>query len=121
MFKTYGKSIVAFVYAVALVGVPLASGDHHVDAAEGVQIAIAVCTNGLVLLVPLVPSAPWTKTALGAALAGLNVVAAVLVGGINGSEWLSVFAAVLAALGITVAPAFSPKTQTASGVGASLR
>jgi hypothetical protein len=121
MYRKYGKTIFAFFYAVAVVAVPLASGDHHIDQAEGVQIAIAVCANGIVWLVPLVPSAPWTKTALGAALAGLNVVAAVIVGGINGNEWVSVAAAVLGALGITLAPAISPKTQTASGAGTSLR
>lgn len=116
MFQTYGKAIVAFFYAIAVVAVPLASGDHHIDAAEGVIIAIAVCNNGLVYLIPLAPSAPWLKTLVGAALSGLQIVTVVIVGGVNGNEWLSVILAVISALGITVAPAISPKTGTRSGV-----
>lgn len=118
MFQTYGKSIVAFLYAVAVVTVPLFTGDHHINAAEGVIIAIAVCNNGLVYLIPLAPSAPWLKTLIGAALSGLQIVTVVIVGGINGNEWLSVILAVISALGITVAPAISPKTGTRSGVAA---
>jgi hypothetical protein len=108
MFQKYGKSIVAFLYAVATVAIPLFTGDHHIDPSEGVAIAIAVCTNGLVYLVPLVPSARWTKTAIGAALAGLQVVTVVIVGGIDGNDVLLIAAAVAGALGITVAPAQSP-------------
>lgn len=118
MLQTYGKSIVAFLYAVAVVAVPLASGDRHVDPAEGVAIAIAACTAALTYLVPLVPSAPWTKTAIGAVLAGLQVLTTVIVGGIDGNDVLLIVFAVASFLGIAVAPAASPATGARAGVGA---
>jgi len=113
MFKTYGKSIVAALYAVAVVAIPLFSGDHHIDPAEGIAIAIAASTAALTWLVPLVPSAPWTKTAIGAVLAGLQIAATVIVGGIDSNDLLLIAAAVLSALGIAVAPATSPTMRTA--------
>jgi hypothetical protein len=115
--QVFGKSIVAFVYAVATVAVPLFTGDHHIDPSEGVAVAIAVCTNALVYLVPLAPGAKWTKTAVGAALAGLQVVTTVIVGGVDGNDWLLIAAAVTSALGIYVAPAVS-NTGVAVGTGA---
>ncbi len=118
MFPKYGKSIVAFLYAVALVGGPLFSGDHHIDPSEGVAIAIAACTAALTWLVPLVPSAPWTKTAIGAVLAGLQVATTAIVGGIDANDWLLIAFAVASFLGIAVAPAVSPKTGTHAGAGA---
>lgn len=105
--QKYGKSIVAFLYAVAVVAVPLFTGDHHIDPSEGVAIAIAVCTNGLVYFVPLFPTAKWTKTAIGAALAGLQVVTVVIVGGVDGNDILLTAFAILSFLGIAVAPATS--------------
>jgi hypothetical protein len=115
--QTYGKSIVAFLYAVAIVGVPLFTGDHHIDPSEAVAIAIAACTAALTFLVPLVPSAPWTKTAIGAVLAGLQIATTVIVGGIDGNDMLLIAAAILGALGITFAPAYSPAASTAVGWG----
>lgn len=109
MIQTYGKSIVAFLYAVAVLAVPLVTGDGHIDPAEGIAIAIAACTAALTWLVPLVPAAPWTKTAVAAALAGLQVAATVIVGGLSGDDWILIATAVLAALGIAVAPAASPR------------
>lgn len=121
MFTTYGKSIVAFAYAVAVVAVPLFSGDKHVDPAEGVAIAIAVCTAALTFLVPLAPGATWTKTAIGAVLAGLQVATTVIVGGVDANDWMLIAFAVASFLGIAVAPAVSPRTQVAAGAGSSLR
>ena len=117
MFQTYGKFIVGFLYAVATTAVPFFSGDHHVDPSEGVAIAIAVCTAALTWLVPLVPSAPWIKSAVAAALAGLQILATVIIGGVDGNDILLIAFAVLSALGISVAPADSPKTGTAVGWG----
>lgn len=113
--QTYGKSLVAFLYAVAVTAVPLLTPGHRFDAADGIAIGIAACTALLTYLVPLVPAAPWTKTAVGAVLAGLQVAAGLVVGGLDGNAWLSIGAAVIAALGIAVAPASSPKTLTRSG------
>lgn len=119
--QTYGKFIVAFFYAVAVVAVPLFSGDHHIDPSEGVAIGIAICTAALTYLVPLVPSAPWTKTAIGAVLAGLQVATTVIVGGVDGNDILLIAFAVLSFLGIAVAPAASPRTATAVGWGSDTR
>jgi hypothetical protein len=115
--QEYGKSIMAALYAVAIVAVPQFSGDHHVDPSEGVAIAIAICTALLTYLVPLVPSATWVKTAIGAVLAGLQIATTVIVGGVDSNDWLLIAFAVLSALGITLAPAVSPKTATAVGWG----
>lgn len=119
--QTYGKFIVAFLYAVATAAVPIFSGDHHADPSEWVAIAIAVCTAALTWLVPLVPSAPWTKTAIGAVLAGLQVATTVIVGGVDGNDMLLIAFAVLSALGIAITPAASPKTVTAVGWGSDSR
>lgn len=112
--QVYGKFIVSFLYAVAVVAVPFFSGDKHIDPSEGVAIAIAVCTAALTYLVPLVPSAPWIKTAVAAVLAGLQIAATVIVGGIDSNDMLLIAAAVVGALGITLAPAVS---TTGTGVG----
>lgn len=107
MFQTYGKALVAALYAVAVVAVPLFTPGHSLTAADGIAIGIAVCTAALTWLVPLAPGAPWVKSAVGAALAGLQVAAGLVVGGLDGHAWLSIAAAVLAALGISLAPAQS--------------
>lgn len=112
--QVYGKFIVSFLYAVAVVAVPLFSGDKHIDPSEGVAIGIAVCTAALTYLVPLAPSAPWTKTAIGAVLAGLQVAATVIVGGVDSNDVLLIAFAVLSALGIQLAPA-----ESTNGVGVS--
>jgi hypothetical protein len=114
MWTTYGKSLVAALYAVAVVAVPLISGDQHIDPSEGVAIGIAACTALLTYLVPLAPGAPWVKTAVGAVLAGLQVAATVIVGGLDSNDLLLIAAAVVGALGIAVAPAVSPRTGVTS-------
>ena len=115
--QTYGKSVIAFLYAVAVVGVPLFTGDHHIDPSEGVAIAIAASTAALTWLVPLAPTAKWTKTAIGAVLAGLQVATVVIVGGVDGNDVLLIVFAVLSFLGIAVAPAASTKTSARVGWG----
>lgn len=118
MFGTYGKTILAFLYAVATTAVPLYSGDHHIDPSEGVSIAIAFVTAAGVWLFPLAPSATWTKSAAGFLLAGLNVAAVVILDhSIDLEEWMMIGTAALGAIGIKLAPADSPKTGTAVGWG----
>ena len=86
--QVYGKSIIAALYAVAVVAVPLFSGDKHIDPSEGVAIVIAVCTAALTYLVPLAPSATWVKTAIGAVLAGAQVTTTVIIGGVDSNDVL---------------------------------
>lgn len=106
-----GKAVIAWLYAVAVVAVPLFSGDHIPSATEWVQIAIAGVTALSVHIAPLIPEATWTKSAIGAALAGLQVLVTALDGGMDGNDWLTVAFAVLGALGIVLAPA-----QSSNGV-----
>jgi len=113
----YGKFWFSFLYFVGVTFVGAFTGDHHIDPSEGVAIGIAVCTAALTYLVPLVPSAPWIKTAVSAVLAGLQVAVTVILGGIDGNDVLLIAAAVASVLGITVAPAVSVKTATAVGWG----
>ena len=115
--QKYGKGIVAFLYAIAIIVVPQLSGDHHVDASEGVAIGIAVCTAALTYLVPLAPTMPWAKTAIGAAMAGLQIATTVIIDGIDGNDILLITFAILSALGIALAPAVSDNGVRA-GVGA---
>jgi peptidoglycan/LPS O-acetylase OafA/YrhL len=107
MFQTYGKAIVAAVYAVLAAALPLFFGDHHIDPSEGVAIGIAICAALLTYLVPLVPGARWAKTAVGAVLAGLQVAATVIVGGVDSNDLMMIALAVISFLGIAVAPAVS--------------
>jgi membrane protein CcdC involved in cytochrome C biogenesis len=114
-----GKAIMAFLYAVAFIVIPLVTGDRHVDPVEGVTIAIAVCTNAGVYLIPLFPGTRWTKTALGALLAGLQIAAVVILDhAIDANEALMIAAAVLGALGIAAAPAASKPSPAAVASGA---
>lgn len=105
--QTKGKAIIAFLYAVAVVAVPLFAEGHQPTATEWVSIAIAAVTALGVYITPLIRQAPWTKSAIGAVLAGLNVLVTVIDGGITGNEYLTVAFSVIAALGITLAPAES--------------
>ena len=114
MISRYGKSVVAFLYALAFVAIPQISGDGHLDPSEAVTLAIAVVTAAGVYLIPLAPTAKWTKTAVGVLLAALNVAATLILDHrIDAEEWLMIATAALAAAGIAVAPARSPKTNTA--------
>lgn len=105
--QTAGKAVIAFFYAVAVVAVPLFGNNHVPSSTEWVQIAIAVVTAAGVYVAPLVPGATWTKTALGAMLAGLQVLVTAIDGGMDGNDWLTVAFAVASALGIYLAPAES--------------
>jgi hypothetical protein len=118
MFNTYGKAIIAAAYAVAVVVIPFATGDNRIDPSEWVAIAIAVCTAILTYVAPLAPGATWIKTAVGAVLAGLQILTTAIVGGVDGNDVVVIIAAVIGALGIMVAPAYSPPTSTRAGARA---
>lgn len=104
-FATYGKAL-AYVAATVLTALAAALSGG-ITAAEGVQIAIAGTGAVLVWLVPLHPSWPWAKTAIGVVLAVLNALATVVLGGVDGSEIIGLALTALTALGVTVAPAAS--------------
>jgi hypothetical protein len=102
--KARGKSLAAVVVAGLLV-VQAAVTDNRIDAAEGLQIAIAVTAAVSVYLVPDLTSFPWAKNATAAVLAALNFAAGAIDGGIVGSEWVGLVLAALGVLGVSVAPA----------------
>jgi predicted tellurium resistance membrane protein TerC len=106
---TYGKSIIAFLYAVAVAFLPqLNDGWHTPSPAEGVAIAIAVATAVATYLVPLAPQLPGIKTAVAAVLTALQVAATLVVDGWPDATGIMLIAAAfLGALGIAVAPAES--------------
>lgn len=103
-----GKAVVAWLYAIAVVVVPFFEGSgREPSPAEGVQIAIAVVTAFAVHIAPIIPNATWIKTAVGAILAGLQILVSVIVDGVSGNDVLMIVFAVASALGIYLAPAKS--------------
>ncbi len=106
-FHRYGKAIAATVFAALTALYAVSSGDDRVDPDEWVAIAIATVSAVGVYLVPLAPRYRWAKTAVAALLAGLQVLATVILGGLDADEWLLVLIAVGQALGVAVAPATS--------------
>lgn len=118
--KRYGKAIAAVVGAGLTVAYGALNGDQHIDPQEGVQIAIAAATAVGVYLVPLAPQYRWGKTAVAAVLAVLQVLATVILGGLDGSEWIALVLAALTVVGVGVAPAVSDNGVTAGAVKAPL-
>jgi hypothetical protein len=117
-----GKSIIAFLYAVAVVAVPIFNDGHHTPTApEWVQIAIAATTAVAVYITPLIRQATWVKSAAGATLAGLQVLVTVVDNGVSGNDILMIVFAVAAALGIILAPAASANGVRVGWGGDSLR
>lgn len=113
----HGKSIIAFLYAVAVAALPQLTGDRHVDPAEAVAIAIAITTAVATYLVPLAPTMPGIKTAVAAVLGALQIAATLILdGALDANDIMLIAATFLGALGIAVAPAES-KTGTAVGWG----
>lgn len=109
-----GKSVVAFLYAAAVIIVPFIDRGGQPTATEYVQMAIGVVTALGVYLVPLVLGHTWVKSAVGALLAALQVAVTLIDNGLNGNDVLMIVLAALAALGILVAPA---KSDTGVAVG----
>ena len=106
IFDRYGKALIAVLVAV----LTLASSalvDGHLDAGEGVQIAIAGTTAVSVWLVPNLPNAGGTKTAVAIVLAVLNALTAYIVDGLDTDDVINLTLAGLGVLLIGVAPAKS--------------
>jgi uncharacterized membrane protein len=115
--EKYGKSIIAFLYAVAFVVIPQISGDHHVDPPEAVNLCIAIVTAGAVYLIPMFAAAKWTKSLVAFLLAGLNIAATVILdGSLSAQDWLLIATSALGAIGIGLAPAVSVLRASAPGM-----
>jgi uncharacterized protein involved in response to NO len=105
--RTYGKSLFAVAAGVVTTGIGLWTGDHHIDPSEGVAIAIAGVNLAAVYIIPLVPGARWTKTAASFLLTFLQVLAVVIIGGIDANDVYLLITAVAGFLGVAIAPATS--------------
>lgn len=111
MFRKFGKPIVSAVVLAALavyvaVGADSHGGTRVVDI-EWVAIWFALTQGVATYVVPLAPQYPWAKTAVAAILAGLEVLAVVILGGLDVQELFLIGFAVASALGVAVAPAVS--------------
>jgi len=114
--QTYGKAIAAIITAAIVAAYQALGGDSRLDAQEWVQVAIAFTTAVGVWLVPLAPQAKWSKSAVAAVLAALQVLVTVILGGIEPDEVLLILITVAGALGVYVAPATSPTPAGAPDV-----
>lgn len=98
--KKYSKGIVAAL-AAALVAVGAAlTGNNHIDATEWVNVAIATVGAFQVWWAANVNGAPYVKTGIAAATAGLIALQSYIVGGVTVSDWVQIGIAVLGALGV---------------------
>ncbi|MGI5178683.1 hypothetical protein ACQEVZ_20335 [Dactylosporangium sp. CA-152071] len=104
--KKYGKAIAAAI-AAGLMVLASAVTDNHVDAGEGISIAIAVTTAVSVWLVPQLPSSAGAKTGVAMVLAVLQVAAATIVDGMSSADWVNLAIAALGVLGVLKSPAQS--------------
>ncbi|MFY1686509.1 hypothetical protein [Plantactinospora sp. WMMB782] len=107
MIQKYGKALAAVAGAALTIAYGALSGDQRIEPDEAVQIAIAAATAVGVYLVPLVPEYRWAKTAVAAVLAVLQVLATVILGGLDSNEWIALLLAALTVLGVGVTPAVS--------------
>lgn len=122
MFRRFGKPIVSTLVLGALALYAALSASSHGGAGivdvEWIAIAFAITQGVATYVVPLAAQYPWGKTAVGAILAGLEVAAVVIVGGLDTQEWFLIGFAVLSALGIAVAPAVSDNgVRARAGIG----
>ncbi|MFF5228459.1 hypothetical protein [Dactylosporangium sp. NPDC000521] len=101
--QKYGKAIAAAI-AAGLMVLASAVTDNHVDADEGISIAIAVTTAVSVWLVPQLPSSASAKTGVAMVLAVLQVAAAAVVDGMSGADWVNLAIAALGVLGVLKSP-----------------
>lgn len=108
LWDKYGKAIIAFLYAVVTVAIPLFTGDDHIDPSEGIIIAIAIGNNLLVYIIPLSQRFGGAKSVINAVLAAVAVAQTVIAGGIDTNDWYLIASAFLVAIGVTLAPAASP-------------
>jgi hypothetical protein len=105
--QKYGKAIIAVIVAGIVVAYQALSGDNHIEAPEWVSIAIAAATAVGVYVIPLAPSARWTKSALAAVLAVLQILTTAILGGLGADELLLMVITAAGALGIYIAPTTS--------------
>ncbi len=105
MFRKYGKTVIAALFAF-LTAIQALVSDGHVTQQEGVQIAIAAVTAVSVYFVPMF-GYPAAKTIVAVILAALNVLTTAIVGGLDAGDFTGILIAGLTAIGVASAPARS--------------
>lgn len=88
MTSKYGKAISAVTYFVLVAAYAALSGDNRVDPDEWVAVAIAGVNAALVYVIPLAPQYRWPKTAVNVLLGVLQILATVILGGLDSGEWI---------------------------------
>jgi len=107
MFQKYGKPLASVFFAALVAAYAYLSGDNHIDATEWVAVVIAFTNAVGVYLVPLAPQYRWGKTAVGVLLAVLQVLATLILGGLDSNEWILLLLTAGQALGVIASPAVS--------------
>jgi len=102
-----GKAIIAFLYAVAALFIPLVDSGFKPDAEGWTQIGIGVAVAAATYITPVIPEAPWAKTAIAVTLLLLQTLVTVVGDGLNAADVLLLAATAAGALGIKLAPATS--------------
>ncbi len=102
----HGNAISAAVYLALVAAYAAMSGDSRIEPDEWVAIAIAFVNAVGVYLIPLSPGARWTKTAVNILLGVLQVLATVILGGLDSNEWIL--------LGLTAANLIAGGTLTST-------
>jgi hypothetical protein len=106
-WKTHGKSIMALLAALVMAGVVAYQGlqDQGVTPSEWVMVTIAVFSVIVTWATANIPGFEKAKTFVNAITVVLNLLVAIIVGGITSDEWLLLLVQFLGALGVAGAPA----------------
>jgi hypothetical protein len=102
--KKYARSLVAVVAAAVGAVVAAKTGDGQVDPSEWVNVILLTAGAAAVFTAPDVPGASRTKLALALVTAGCTAAVSLVNDGISWTDAWQILAAVLAVLGISVAP-----------------
>lgn len=101
--NTYAKALVALLFAAATFAAS-ALTDGVISDVEWIEIAIAGLTAGAVWITANAPGYSYAKTAIAAALAGLNFLVGAVTDGMTGAEWINLGLAVGAVIFVWAVP-----------------
>lgn len=111
-FKTYGKSVIAFLFVLWTAFSPLYFGDGKLEREEWIIFAVAVGNNLLVYIIPNTNKFRGVKTTINAILVALAALQTVILDGWQPDDLTVVIGALLTALGVAYVGAVSnPNTE----------
>lgn len=117
LWDRYGRAAAAFaILVVTAIQATLSDSATagRITDGEGVQICVALVTATTVYVVPNVPAWPWLKTFLAITGGGLQVLAVLIVDGMDPADWTAV---ILGGATMVLVPLAPSKSKTAA-VGA---